>query len=123
MSNEIPSNPLKTIIVITIGFAAIGTFADQKWALYVALAVGGVGFLFPWGAKQIELIWFAIAKVMGYIVPNILLTVIFYCALFPMAMLSRLFKKTDALRLLDKYESMYFPVEEEFDKSSFERPF
>lgn len=123
MSNEIPSNPLKTIIVITLGFAAIGTFADQKWALYVALAVGGVGFLFPWSAKQIELVWFSIAKVMGYIVPNILLTLIFYCALFPMAFLAKLFKKADALKLRDKYDSMYVPIEVEFDKSSFERPF
>ena len=123
MSKEIQSNPVKTILVICVGFAVIGTFADQKWALYVAISVGAIGFLSPWVAEKIEWVWFAIAKIMSYIVPNVLLTAVFYLALFPMSLLAKAFKKDDALKLKDKYDSMYVTVEQEITKESFERPF
>ncbi|NRA11480.1 MAG: hypothetical protein HRT57_05965 [Crocinitomicaceae bacterium] len=123
MSKEIPSNPVKTSLVICLGFTVIGLLIDQMWPFIVALSVGGIGATIPWLASKIEQVWFGIAKVMSYIVPNVLLTAIFFAFLFPMAMLVRVFKKSDALKLKNKYESMYVTPTSKFDVESFERPF
>ena len=123
MKGEFESNPLKTILIICVGFTVIGVLADKSWALYVAIGVGGAGSLIPWIAEKVEWFWFGIAKVLGFIVPNILLSLVFYIVLFPMSALNKIFKKTDALKLKDKYDSMYVDVEEEFTKEGFERPF
>jgi hypothetical protein len=40
-----------------------------------------------------------------------------------MSLLAKAFKKDDALKLKDKYDSMYVTVEQEITKESFERPF
>jgi hypothetical protein len=40
-----------------------------------------------------------------------------------MALAAKLFKKKDALKLKDTYDSMFVVAEQEFDKESFERPF
>lgn len=123
MSKEIPSNPVKTSLVICLGFTVIGLLIDQMWPFIIAVSVGGIGASIPWLASKIELVWFGIAKVMSYIVPNVVLTIVFYIFLFPMAMLARVFKKTDALKLKNKYDSMYVVADQVFDKASFERPF
>ena len=123
MNTDFKSEPAKTSLVICIGFVVVYLLLDEIWALYVSVIIGGLSILSPWVTRRIEMIWFAIAKVLGYIVPNVLLTIIFYCALFPVACLSKVFKKTDPLKLKDKYESMYVTVDQEIEKESFERPF
>lgn len=123
MKNKIVSDPYKTVLTICIGFAGIYFLVDQVWPLYVVLSVGVLGLLSPWIAKKIEWLWFGIAQILSYIAPNVLLTLVFYVALFPMAMIAKVFKKSDALKLKNKYDSMYVVAEQEFDKASFERPF
>ncbi len=80
-----------TILIITIGFTVIFILLKQQWAIYTALIIGVIGLLSDWAALKIEWLWFKLAFVLSKIVPTILLTIIFYVFLFPIAVLSKLF--------------------------------
>ena len=59
---------------------------------------------------------------LSLIVPNIILSIIFFLFLFPIALLSRMTKKEDQLRLKNIYQSTFKEVNKTFDKKSFENP-
>ena len=60
-----------------------------------------------------------LAQLLGYIIPNILLSIVFYLILFPLSLLSKLFTK-DPLMLSSKYDSYFVDVNKEMDQKSFE---
>lgn len=62
-----------------------------------------------------------LAGFLSLIIPNILLGIIFFLLLFPIALLSRLFGKNDSLNLKNKSGSTFKNVNKEFDKISFEK--
>lgn len=72
--------------------------------------------------KWIDFLWMKLAWLLGAIVPRILLTVIFYILLTPLAMLSRLFGEKDPLLLNNKAGSFFKARVTEIKKASFEKP-
>jgi hypothetical protein len=95
----------KTILVIVTGFLAIA------WILFIkdytraatilgkiAVGIGLVSIFIPIAAKGIEWVWLKLAHVLGWINSKILLSLIFFLFLLPIAILSRLFTK-DPLKL------------------------
>ena len=122
MQKRKDTNPLQTVLVITVGFLVIALAAKVSWALYVSLVVGLLGLISSAAAKAIDYLWYKLAAVLALIVPNILLSVIFYLVLTPIAFLSRLFGAKDQLILKNTKKSMFRDVERVFDKSYFEKP-
>lgn len=116
------SNPVKTALTITVGFLIIYWLTDRNWALWVALVVGLSGVFSPYLSKQIEVLWMGINKVLSYIMPNVLLSVIFYLVLFPIALASRVFGKKDPMHLKKPQGSLFRDSNKVFDKKSFENP-
>ncbi len=123
MSEEFESNPRKTGLIIGLGFTVIFFISWQYWALIVGLTIPVLCLISPWLGQKIEQLWFGIAKVLGYIVPNIVFTLVFFFILFPIALFSKLFGKRDPLKLDNKHETMYISVNKRFDKASLEKPF
>ncbi len=95
----------KTILVIVTGFMVIA------WILFVkeyikaaeilakiAIGIGLVSAFIPIAARGIEWVWLKFAHVLGWINSKILLGLIFFLFLMPIALLSRLFTK-DPLKL------------------------
>ena len=64
--------------------------------------------------------WNKLSKILGYIVPNILLSIVFFVFLLPVSLISKLFHK-DTLMLSRKYKTYYIEVNKEMDKASFEK--
>ena len=117
------SNPYKTVLTIVIGFGIVFLITQNKYFLYVALGIGLLGLISSFIAKQIEKLWSLLTKVLSYIVPNILLSIVFYLFLFPIALLSRLFGKKDPLKLKKSTGSTFVVDERGFEKASFEQTF
>mgnify|MGYP001041919836 CR=1 FL=1 len=109
-----------TMLVISMGFLALHLLYDWRWAVYVSLAVGVIGIVSPFLSGKIARGWMMLAKLLGYIVPNILLGIIFYFFLFPISLLWKLFKK-DPLMMSGRYESYFVEVEREPEKEDFEK--
>jgi len=110
-----------TILIICMGFLVIYLALHVKWALYVSLGVGVLSIASTFISQKIEWGWNKLSKILGYIVPNILLSAIFFLFLFPIALISRLFAKKDPLMLSGKYDSYFIDMNTQMDKKAFEK--
>jgi hypothetical protein len=119
---KIKSNPTQTVLTITIGFLAIGLLLDKSWASMVALWVGTLGLLSSYLAIRIEQIWHHIAKILSYMIPNILMTLLFYLFLLPIALLNRVFSRKNALQLNNPGATVWISNSKIFDAKSMENP-
>lgn len=123
MTKNKQNNSSTTVLTIVVGFAVIFWITKMEWALYVAISVGVLGILSSWLRDQIDFLWGLLAKVLSYIVPNIILSLIFYFFLTPVAFLSKIFGKKDPLKLKNKSDSVYVVEEKTFAPESFEKIF
>lgn len=121
-TNQLKSDPIKTILVITVGMLVV--YVATKWhpALVIALVIGLSGILSNYLAKKIDFLWMKLTWVLSLIVPNILLSIIFYVLLTPIALLSRIFSKNDQLFLKNTSQSTFKEYNKNFDKDSFKNP-
>ncbi len=116
------TDPIKTVLVITVGMLIVFALTQWKWAFNAAVIIGLLGLLSSFIAKQIDFLWMKLAWVLSLIVPNILLSVIFYLLLTPIALLSRVFGEKNQLNLKNKTDSLFKDYNKVFDKPSFEKP-
>ncbi len=114
------NNTSSTILTISMGFLLIHIITNWQWAIFTSISIGFVGLVSNYMSDKIERVWLQLAKILSYIVPNILLSLIFYFFLTPLAFLYRLFNK-DVLKLSNKYESYFNNVNEIMDKDSFHK--
>ena len=89
----IPSDPPKTLLTISTGLIAVSWYYSYDWLLIAALVIGAVGIFSHTLSRQVERGWFGLAQMLGLIVPNILLSLVFFFILSPIALLSRIGKK------------------------------
>ena len=113
-------NSKSTMLVISMGFLVLHLVYSWQWAVIVSLVVGIVGVVSPLLSRKIEWAWMKLAQVLGYIVPNILLSVVFFLFLFPISLLSRLFTK-DPLMLSKNNETYFIDINKEMDKKDIEK--
>lgn len=108
------TNKYLAILVIVTGFVGLHfLFGDSvhlkpNILLYVAVGIGVISILSSYLAEKIVWVWDKIALVLGTVNSKILLSVIFYAFLVPIALFSRLFKKKDELFLKKKPEGSYY---------------
>jgi hypothetical protein len=117
------TNPTKTVLTITVGFMVIYLATEWEWAIIVALSVGLIGVVSTFLSKQIDFLWMKLSWVLSMIVPNIILSLIFFLFLFPIALLSKVFTKKDLLHLKNNRDSVFIENDKHFDKASFEKTF
>ncbi len=108
------------MLVIATGFIGIFLIFSVEWAVWVSLAVGLAGSFSGWLSRKTEFVWMQIAKILGYIIPNVILTAIFFLILFPLSILYRLFNK-DPLMLKPGYPSFFIDIGKEISKESFKK--
>lgn len=109
-----------TILIISMGFLLIYLLFTWRWAVITSLIIGLVGILSPSLSQKIEWGWMKLAQILSYVIPNILLTIVFFFFLFPIALVSRLFTK-DPLMLSKKYNTYFLDVKNKSDKKSFKK--
>jgi hypothetical protein len=109
-----------TILVISMGFLTLHLAFSWQWAAVVSLIVGLIGLVSSYLSNKIEWAWMKFAQLLGYIVPNILLSILFFLFLTPISILFRLFNK-DVLMLSNEYDSYFIDINKEIDKKDFEK--
>jgi len=123
MINQRDLNPSRTVLTIVVGFVVVSVVTHYNWALWVAIIIGIIGLLSPLLAQKIQDLWMGLALILSYFIPPILLSLIFFLMLFPIAVLSRLFGEKDPLQLKRTNTSLFKNVDRSFTKESFEKPF
>ncbi len=103
-----------------MGFLILYFLFDFQWAIAVSLTVGIAGLVSDAASRKIEWVWMKIALVLSYIVPTVLLGLIFFLILFPLLLLSKLANK-DPLILTNRHKTYFVNTEKEFDKNNMEK--
>ncbi|MFO7790888.1 MAG: hypothetical protein R6V32_09970 [Bacteroidales bacterium] len=122
METKKHTSALKTVLVITVGFVIIYMICECMWALWIAVAVGFSGMVSKFMAFHIDFLWMQLARLLNLVIPNLLLAVVYFILLVPVALLSRLFTKKDQLHLRNKPGSLFENRDKTFTPSSFEKP-
>ena len=127
MNPNFTSNPAKTVLTISTGLIVIylylvyrGTSVDGL--LYAASFLGLIGILSDFLSKKIEWVWMKLSWVLSLIIPNIILTIVFFLVLFPIAIVARILKRGDLLMLKKHYNSTFIEVNNLAKPSSFKNP-
>ena len=115
------TEPTKTVLTIVVGMVVIHVVAGWQWPLIAAIVVGLLGMFSTYLSIKIDFLWMKLAWVLSLIVPNILLSAVFFLFLFPVAVLSRMFGKKAPLFLKNPKGSTYISNNRTFDIPSFEK--
>lgn len=122
MNNQFKSSPTKTILIITVGILVIFISSNWQPALLIAVFIGLGGIFSNEFSIRIESLWMKLSWVLSLIVPKIILTIVYYILLTPIAILSRLIAKKDELSLKNTKSSLFNECNKKFDKNSFKNP-
>jgi len=87
------SQDYKTILVIALGFLCLSYSFKNDWLLLVAFSIGSVSVLSNKVTALIVWSWFKLSELLGYIVPNLILGMVYYLFLTPIALFSRIQNK------------------------------
>lgn len=101
---------LETCLVIATGLLLFWFIYEVKVLLIIAFVIGIIGVFINPLAKWVNWFWYKLADVLGMIVPKILLTLVFFVFLFPVALIYRMFNK-DTLQLQKRGASSSYWVE------------
>ena len=95
---------LETSLVLTTGFVFLYFLFSKPFLLIIALIFGFVGIFMPFLAKYIAIAWFKLADVLNFIMSKIILGLVYFLFLVPLAFTYNIFGK-DKLSLKKRNES------------------
>jgi hypothetical protein len=87
------SQPKKTLIIIAIGLSILNIFAQNIGLIIIAFSLLIIAFSSKKISLFIESYWFKLSKTLAFISNRILLGMIFFIILTPIALAYRLFNK------------------------------
>ncbi len=111
---------VEAILVMVLGFLALYFIFGGIWWLRVALGIGIVSLVFPFLGSWIVKGWFKLAEGLGWVNSRILLSIIFFLILTPIALLSRVFNK-NSLKLKDDTDSVFKEINKTYTKKDLEK--
>jgi len=114
-------NPTQTILTIVIGLILSYLITDIKFLIYLSFTLGAIGLFSTYLSKIVDYLWIKLAWILSLIVPNILLGIIFYLILFPIALISKIFNK-DTLKIKKQKKSIYKEINKTFVREDLKNP-
>ncbi len=114
-------DPQKTILTITLGFGIVYLITWMNVFIYTSMAIGLLGLLSPYVAKKITLLWSVITWLLSMIIPNIMLGLIFYLILFPLAFIRRVLTRKNYLFLNPPSHSLFKDKQGPYTAQNFEK--
>lgn len=97
----------KTILVIVTGLLALAWIFTIPVLGKIAVAIGVVSIFIPAAARAIEWTWFKFALVLGWVNSRILLSIVYFLFLMPIAWISRLFTNDPLVLKKQKRDTLY----------------
>ncbi len=115
---------LETMLVITVGLLVMYLIFKKPWLLTASVVLGLVGIFSDWLSEKITLGWMKIAEVLGRINAAVLLSIVFFLFVTPIAFLRKILSKGDLLRLNDarKTPSLYEERNHAYEAKDLESP-
>lgn len=118
---KINSKPYLTILTIVFGFLVINLFFENKYFNFICILICLLSIISKKISIIIELLWFKLSFILSQIIPNILLLLIFYFFLTPIALLSKLFKVKSEFKVNKKRSTYFITKTRGYEKESFKK--
>ena len=112
---------IETCLVLATALVIFYCFNGSTYILYAAIVIGIIGLFFDTIAGWITKAWYKLAEVLGAVMSKVLLSIVFFVFLFPIAMLYRLFNK-DNLQLKRNSDTYWVKRDHQFVKKDLEHP-
>lgn len=110
-----------TILSLTFGFLIINIFLNSDYLFYSILLIIRISLISNKFSSIIEIIWLKFSFILSKIIPNILLSIIYYFLLTPISFLSKLFNSKTEFKDKNDSNSMFINVNKKFNRNSFEK--
>lgn len=81
---------LETVLVLVAALLAFYFWLKNPWLLRVALGLAVAGIFWPWLAERIHAGWMLLAQGLGWLNGRILLSIVYFFILTPVAWLARM---------------------------------
>lgn len=98
---------LHSVAAFSIALLLIYYYTRFQFLIWITIGVVLLSVLFRPVALQVERVWLAFGKLLGLFMPKIILTVVFFFILTPIALLSRVLKKGNELDLKNTRSSLW----------------
>lgn len=112
---------VKAQLVIVTGLVVFYFIFKSVYWLYAAAAVGLLSVFVPVAGNGIVWVWFKIAELLGAINGKIILTILFWVFLFPIALLYRLSAKNPLSVKRTRETSLYHERNHTYTKEDLEQ--
>lgn len=113
------SDIYKNILVIVIGFLILYIILKIDTILYIAAGIGTLCSLVPRFAGWVSRIWMKLASILGWINSRIILTLVYFIFLTPIAFISKIFTK-DPLKIKNQKTSLFTTRDHTYKKQDIE---
>ena len=114
---------IQSILIIMLGFIMLFAIFRWKGFLWIGGLLGIPGLISSFLRNYILKIWNKLAEVLGFINSRIILTLIFYLILTPLALLSRIFSKDKMQLKRGAKKDSYFTIRNHlFSSEDFKNP-
>jgi len=112
----------ESILAICTGLLLIYFIFKIKVLVLIAFVIGFIGLFITPIANLIHRAWYKFAEILGFVNSKILLSLVFFIFLVPIAFISRIFTKNKAMQLQKKEdgESYYKDRDHTYSKTDFE---
>jgi hypothetical protein len=111
----------ETILAICLGLLVIYLIFKVQVLIPIALGLIAVALFSQFLAGWITWIWLKISHIMGFVMSKVIMGIIFYGFLFPIAMLSRIFKG-NSLQLKKQPDTYYVTRNHTYSSTDLENP-
>lgn len=108
-----------TILVIVLGLLVLSFIFKASTLVTVATIIGVVSLIFPIVGSWIEFVWFKLAEGLGWVNSRLILGIVFFVILFPIAFLYRLVN-SNTLKLRKGEKSLFESRDHTYTKEDFE---
>lgn len=121
MTKNLTMNNYKSTLTIVIGFLLLSNYFHSKPLLIIAIAIGVIAIFSEKANDKIIWAWNKLSEILGLFMPNVLLTLVFYLFLTPLALINRINRKKNPLQLKNSTTSVYISKRKEFSPDSLEK--
>ena len=115
------TNPYLTISTIVFGFLLLNILIQSDTLTYFIIILLALSVISRRIVKIIDGAWFKLAFYLSKIIPNILLSLIFFFLLTPLSFLSKFFNSSSDFKTVNKNSTVFIIKNKRFDKKSFEK--
>ncbi|HEY8934184.1 MAG TPA: SxtJ family membrane protein [Cyclobacteriaceae bacterium] len=110
----------KTILVMVVGLLVLSIAFKTPVISFIAIGIGVLSIASSFAAKWIEWLWLKLALALGWINSRILLSILFFVFLLPIAWISKLFTKDPLLLKGRQLASLYSTRDHLYTKEDLE---